>query len=597
MSAPPQTSRPTRPSRATHATRPARLADEWDSFKLLTRTFFGRIFDAEALSSRGGAPALLWLAAFIATPGFTYAFRSLAKYSALWMRPMEQRVLAAWPDKLFFVYWALASTGFLAVLAWEALLPDRRDCLILQALPVRRVTSATARLAALMLFLLVMVGAAGGFSTMLFPTMLKGGGVTDSWVLAVIAHVVSIMAASALVFFGVILLQLILVNVVDARWFRRAATLAQCASVVVLLLLFLVEPRTPLVEWVRGDAGFDYMGWLPPFWFFGLYETILGTSQPVLRGAAVRGLLVVTLVVGATLAMYALSYQRHLRRMIESPEAGQVASGTRAWSGVVNRAIAWCVPRPVERAIFDFVLTTLVRSAKHRVILSGYAGVGVAFVVAGMTSAWLRQETLMASPPTITALGLPLIVSFFLLAGLRVSFGTTTDLAANWSFRATESADRRAYTTGVRKAMLLVGGLLPAAAALPVSWAAWGFPIALAHAIWSVLLARVLIVVLTTRYPRIPFTYVVVPGSSNVKAWWPAYVAAFSIYAYVTPAWERVWLASPWRLAGFFVAVVLVEIAVRTITWEKYTRVREPELIYDDDSDQLVLLNLTGGAR
>jgi hypothetical protein len=580
----------TQPSR-----RSMTLADEWASFLLLARTFLGRIFDSEALSSRGGAPVLLWVAAFIATPGFLRAFRLFTKYSLLRFRPEEVRLPATWPDKLFFVSWALAATGFVTMLAWDALLPDRRDALILQTLPLRRRTTGAARLAALLLFFLAMVVAANGLTMVIYSTMVMESHPGTSYLANILAFAVAVTGASAFVFFSILLLQLLLTSALDPRWFRRAATVAQSASVIMLLLLFLVRPPIPIVGWVRGDAGLEYLSWLPPFWFLGLYEMMLGTPTTVLRAAGARGLMALTGVMLGALALYVLTYGRHLRRMVEAPEAGGLAARMRLWP-FLGRVVHWFAPRQVERALFDFVLTTLARSAKHRVIVSGYAGVGVAFVIAGITRAWLQGETLFESPPAATALGLPLIVSFFLIAGMRVSFGTATDAAANWSFRATESADRGQYASGVRKALLVVGGIVPALCALPIFGFVWGLPIALAHAIWIVLLARVLIAIVTLRFPRIPFTYLVVPGSSNVKAWWPLYVAGFCIYAYMTPAIERWWLLSASRLAGFFIVVLVGEIALRVgLPWIESLGGRAPTkaIVYEDE-DPLIQLRLVG---
>ncbi len=61
--------------------------------------------------------------------------------------------------------------GFITVLEWDALFPDRRDYLILAPLPVRLPTLFTAKITALFLFLLVFTLALNGCSSILFPLM------------------------------------------------------------------------------------------------------------------------------------------------------------------------------------------------------------------------------------------------------------------------------------------------------------------------------------------------------------------------------------------------------------------------------------------
>lgn len=564
-------------------------AAEWESIVLLTRAFFGRLFEGELLSARGGAPPILWLAAFLFVPGFLRSIRLFSTFSILSLEPMEVRFAALWTEKLFYVNWAMATTAFVTVLAWEALLPDRRDALILQTLPLRLRTSGAARAASLLIFFGALLITANGLGTLLLPATAIEARVPTSGVAHMLGHFVGVTSASACVFFGILLLQMILANTVNPRWFRRTATFAQCISVVIVLLLFLVRPPVSVAAWVHGAAGSEWMSWLPPLWFLGLYETFLGSPEPMLHAAALKGALALGVTTLGAALMYAVTYARHIRRMVESPEGGRREAPSRLWGPIVRLIGGW-VRGPVERAVFDFVLASLARGPRPRLIVSGYAGVGLAFVLAGALQVWLRGGSVMAWPPTVATLAMPLMLGSFILIGLRVSFATPTDAPANWSFRITESSERRPYAAGVRKAMLIVGGA-PVIALLPVYWVSWGAAPALAHTWWCLILSRALIAVLTSNFPRIPYTYSVVPGSGNLKAWGPLYLLAFTFFVFVPCGIERWWLVSPSRLAGFFVAAALLEIVLAIARW----RIRNGQAFFvyeEDEPEAMVQLRL-----
>ena len=127
--------------------------------------------------------------------------------------------------------------------------------------------------------------------------------------------------------------------------------------------------------------------WLPPFWFLGLYETVLGTKHAIFRELAPRaGLATVGSLAVATLA-YLAGYARSRRRVLESP-----ASAARE-PGALARAINWVIYRVVvrgapEQAVVGFVAKTLRRSQRHQLVLAVYVGIALAFAVLAVYLSW-----------------------------------------------------------------------------------------------------------------------------------------------------------------------------------------------------------------
>ena len=68
----------------------------------------------------------------------------------------------SWPHKLFFITYSILVIGAASVLVWDSLTLDRRDAMVLGALPLRGRTIISAKFAALLLFLLAIACSVNG---------------------------------------------------------------------------------------------------------------------------------------------------------------------------------------------------------------------------------------------------------------------------------------------------------------------------------------------------------------------------------------------------------------------------------------------------
>jgi hypothetical protein len=132
----------------------------------------------------------------------------------------------------------------------------------------------------------------------------------------------------------------------------------------------------------------------------------------------------------------------------------------------------------------------------------------------------------------------PLVGLFFLLIGMRVLFAIPVEIGANWVFRLREPDDRAAVVAGVRRAML-------AGCVLPVSLLGggavallWGMRVGVLHTLFCALMGLALAEVLLINFCKVPFTCTYFPGTARVRTLWPAYLVAFSNYAYTSAGLE-----------------------------------------------------------
>src|SRR5262249_37241860 len=126
----------------------------------------------EVLSARGEAQALLGqFAAMLAALSFVMAVYLVPRYATSPL-PHLRLLTLAWLDEEFLIGTTMAIAGLFCVLAWNGLMPDRRDALVLGPLPVPIATICRAKLGALLVSLAISVAAVNAFTGLAYPMAL-----------------------------------------------------------------------------------------------------------------------------------------------------------------------------------------------------------------------------------------------------------------------------------------------------------------------------------------------------------------------------------------------------------------------------------------
>ena len=372
----------------------------------------------------------------------------------------------------------------------------------------------------------------------------------------VLGHVAALFGAALFTFCFLVALQGAAMNLLSYRWFRRISPLVQLSALIAVLLGFFLFPKMSALldpRQVRLDPA---LFWYPPAWFVGLYQTMIGQAGPAMRKLA--GMAVTALVAGAAACIltYTLSYWRHVRRSLET------APGAAGGPGSLQRAQVWLADRvllrhPLERASFRFMARTLVRSRRHRLVLATYTGLGVALALDSLSLMILRLSHPSAARPSATLLSIQLVLSFFVLCGLRYSFTIPAELRANWVFQITEGDEGRRHIQAAKKVLAVFGGLPPIAVLFPLHLVLWGWRTALLHAAYSLALALLLAELLLLNFSKIPFTCSYLPGKANVRLLASGYFLAFFTYAYYMASLEARLLGDPVMLLYFCGALLI----------------------------------------
>jgi hypothetical protein len=134
--------------------------------------------------------------------------------------------------------------------------------------------------------------------------------------------------------------------------------------------------------------------------------------------------------------------------------------------------------RPAKRAGLLFFIKTLFGNAVHRLYLIASLAAAVALLLAMAPS---RNDSRGALLDT-GELALQTLILAVLIAGLRACLRTSADQLASWVVNVADTGTLREFRDGVRVGVL--GAIfITVVALMPVHAAAWGWPLALPHAL------------------------------------------------------------------------------------------------------------------
>lgn len=519
---------------------------------VLVNHFLSRYFDPEVESGelRTGVPALLGITA---APGLIACALLFDKYSTLrgWFMGVFtlDRDLETLPDKYIFLTLAFAISGLAAVFKWDSLLPERKDYMILAPLPVSPIAIFGAKFVSLTLFVIVFATAVNIAGTIFFPAVVLGNTGTAAEMLRYLtAHFLATCAASLAGALLVIATAGLLLNVLPAAAMRRASSWLQFAFLVLFLTQIFLAPQVAykLFDFYKGP---EWRLWLfPSMWFVGLYEQMLERSRMDLSIYAEWSRMALLTAAATACVAYLASYFRHFRKTGETTEAG-VAPG-RTW-----RLIP-LAKDPREAAVVDFVKQTISRSRVHRMVLRVFLGLGCAVILQELVGRFVVGLPVSRGVAPME-LSSPLVVSFFLLVGLRLLLEIPADRQAAWAFQvALDETAARPVLRGVRRVLFEVGIVAWLAVTMPVNIALLGVGIGLAHSLFCLMVGLLLLDALLFTYRKVPFACAMSEERTYIGLMFSAACAAFLTYAYVLAVVEASLLTGTLRFVVGFVVLL-----------------------------------------
>ena len=529
----------------------AKAARDVEQVAALTRAFLARFFESEITTGADDLKGtFFWLLAALATPGIVIPWIMVFDWNFMSIvHGYEGLRLASRAEKAFYLGLSMFSAGALTTIVWSSLLPDKRDTLILGSLPVRPRTVILAKLAALAGYIGVAAFATHVVGSLFWGSILGNNGPGFFVIRSIIAHFVASAALSMFVCLAIAAAQGMLLTITGPRLFPRASTVLQAAVVGLLAISLAWLPIITVAARQTIGGGPRAEPWilaLPPMWFLGLYEWILGTNEPVIGMLARRAVLAFGGMIALTLLTYPLAFRRLMVSVVESGQPPQAP---------LSRAIRWCIVRAAgrdsaARAAAEFFVTTVARVERQRFMVAIGIGIALAWTLPGLRS----YEPSAAPQPQILAL--PIAAMMFLLAGLRIASSLPADVRAGWVFEVHDISRRRARQA-LERVMIVVGVLPPILLSAPFYWRLWGGAVMLTHAALMLALGVAIVELLIWHCNGMPCGGRFVPTRLDFGRRWPVHAVFFLIVVSVIPRLEA-WLFRSELGAIIFVSLLLV---------------------------------------
>jgi CubicO group peptidase (beta-lactamase class C family) len=386
------------------------------------------------------------------------------------------------------------------------------------------------------------------------------------------------MATSGIFLFGLVLTIQGLAQLLPRQLFLRVSSFLQMAFFVALLTVYFLQPGFSDMETLAENQA--TLGWLPSYWFFGLFQRLNGSLNPNLAFLARRAWIGLGSAICGAAGAYLLCYLRTLRKIAEQPDI------------LPDRRLFHWMPRfggAFPTAIGQFSVRSLLRSRQHRVLLSFYLGVALGLAMFIAKAPALGEERpddlwYQVNASLLVASALMICSSAI---GVRMVFAMPLEPRANWMFRVMPlpplpqclpAIRRSLYALALAPTWMILAALL--------FWV-WPWRIAAEHLTILALIGIIVAELWLADFSKIPFTCSYQPGKSKFHM--AGLIFGILMFFVIRgSAWERSALDSPGLFAVAAGGLALIAILLRYRT-NTQARAEDAALKFDDPPDPAVL--------
>ena len=540
----------------------------------LTAHFFVGLFDFGVLSEAGSDAfrrVLIGVIAAMLTFGLLLARMLMSAASG-----REAASLAPAPYRAaietLVIGFPMLIVAFTTLLVSHSLFPDETDFRVLLALPVSRRLVFLSKLAALALFAGIFIVAAHAAMLPVFVIISMGRQVQENFLVRFAAHMLASLSGSTTVVLAVTGINGALLLAAPRQHLQAASTVVRSAMLCALVLSLPLAARLPAVA-PSLAAGSSSLYLVPPVWFLGVEELLLGHGTPYFGRLASIAAVAVASSLALAVGSYSYLYRRFDRVMMRPADAS---------TGWRRRAGTFIARRRGAQfsAISAFTHLTLARSALHQGVFVAVSACGAglvlnSFIGAEAISRLQSYEQALAS----AAVWSPFALVFAMTLGVRAALVLPIEPRANWVFRMTETDSARVdQVVAVVHAMVSLGVSAPLAMLLPIAWTMFRWEAMVCTSV--TFLAGLLLVELEMGdWRRIPFTCSYRPGKRFVGL---TALIGFAAFVVFTTLGSGLVLYSRGHRMGWLAVMAILE----AVVWQRRRRrarlTRHTPLLFED---------------
>jgi hypothetical protein len=431
-------------------------------FEVLVRHILSRFFNNELLASDDETKRVMQIACAVALPTLIVSLFLFPLYHAFPPAPLHRPFWSQASDHYFYVMYSFVVVGAATVYEWDLLFPDILDIFVLSVLPIPSRRLFFARVLALAIFLCLVQFGTSILGNLFLPMVAE----QFNFIRHIFSHFIAVTMSGMFAATTFLSIQGILLNTVGEKIFRRVTPLIQGASIMLLLVILLLCPAIAGSLQALLTSGSATIRYFPPFWFLGIYESLLtGSSAPAIFHTLARnGCYALLSLLACTLLTYPLAYHRRVRQLIEGSAASNASGGTNV---VIRRVLHTTLLRqPPQRAVFHFISQTILRSQRQRITLAMFGGLSIAIALAQMVILAVEPGHVHATllPHGIRS-AVPIMI-FLTIIGLRSAIVAPVDRRGSWLFSVIIGRPRSTHLAGTGIWITLFALFIGAATAL-----------------------------------------------------------------------------------------------------------------------------------
>jgi len=530
----------------------------------LTRHFFDRLFQNDIVSFEEQMTGRIIAVMAILSVYFGFvAFWLTGHYTIV---PDQG---TSWKEKFIMLSVTMLVIAVLSLLEWDSLFLDSRDYAHFAPLPLNVRTLFLAKFLSLFIFSGIF---ALGINVLVAFTFFSTFATYVSNKISFIPYffLVHFLASFTAAFFTLFFFAAFvgaLSVILGEKLFKKISGYIRGILLVIAVFLglnaltidltFYEGLTQPLAAW-KAQASCQML-LVPPLWFTGLYETLLGNKDPVFLALASAALLSIPVSLGALYVTVGLSFRRNLKKFTASVSRKKLFTGIKeAVIPILNKTL---LRHPDQRAVFDFYRKTMKASQIHRTRLIGFLAAGAGIILFYLLG-WL-VSFIDLSKVTRVSLSIPLIFNLFLILGIRNVANVPSALEANWIFQLTEKKSFRHYVSGLRKGILFLNILPVSMLFLVIFSLLWDISTAFYLFIYILGISVLLMEAFFARFHKIPFACSYMPGKEKFHIYLGPYIIGFVLYYFLTTSLAAVLLQNPLYLAVFWTGILVSVLGIR----------------------------------
>jgi hypothetical protein len=354
--------------------------------------------------------------------------------------------------------------------------------------------------------------------------------------------------------------------------FLRLSGVLQIAAFCVFVSVYVLEPSLESHVALTAASNQRLLAWLPSYWFLGLFEQLKGTMLPEFVPLVRRAWMALAVTCAGVVVTVLLSYRRAMRKTLE-PDI--LPGGYRLPLPMLMK--------PVEAAVMQFSVRTMLRSRQHRLILSLYLGVGFGIVLTLLRPALGHADRM---PRAILCASVLMLCAT--AAAMRAVFSMPMTLKANWLLRVAALDPVARYAKAVRQAFLLLAVAPVWACAAAVMLRLWPWRVAGAHLVLLAMLGSMLCDVCMRGFHKIPFTCSYQPGKTKMQfAFWG--IVLLLPLLYVGAGYEWRYLQG---LQGQIMIAGLLVLPAMALRWWAARGARGAEAMQFEETEESEIVSL-----